>query len=113
MKPSKYRNIKTEVDGFTFDSRAEARRWHDLRMMERAGEIRGLVLQPKYPLIVNGVPIKNSRGRVRMMIADFAYITKENILVVEDVKGKDTEISRLKRDIFHTGYPDIKVSIVK
>ena len=47
---NKYHAIKTTVDGITFDSRAEARRYRELKLLERAGVIENLVLQPKFEL---------------------------------------------------------------
>ena len=54
-KRSKYGNKKTIVDDIEFDSIAEARRYRELKLLEAAGEIEGLVLQPPFPLEVNGV----------------------------------------------------------
>ena len=48
---SKYRNRKTTIDGIAFDSKAEARRYAELKLLERAGEIKDLELQPKYRLL--------------------------------------------------------------
>lgn len=82
-KRSKYGNRKTKVDGITFDSAAEARRYADLVLMEKAGEITDLELQPRYPLLVNG-------EKVGTYVADFAYRDAAGVLVVEDVKGMRT-----------------------
>lgn len=89
--PRKYRNRPVEVDGQHFDSQAEARRYQDLRLLAEAGEIRGLVCQPRYPMIVNG-------QRVGTYIADFAYYDSQtHQVVVEDVKGVRTAVYRLKK----------------
>jgi hypothetical protein len=90
-KVPKYRNKKTEVGGHEFASRKEARRYGDLKLMERAGEIRLLRLQPKYPLIVN-------EKKVAEYWADFAYFrTSDNTLVIEDVKSPITRKNPLYR----------------
>ena len=47
---SKYRNRKTIHDGITFDSKGEANRYCELKILERAGEISDLTLQPKFTL---------------------------------------------------------------
>jgi hypothetical protein len=78
-RTSKYGAIKTEVDGITFASRAEANRYSELKLLEAAGEISRLELQPKYPLVVNGVKVAEYRG-------DFLYI-QDGHKVLEDVKG--------------------------
>ena len=46
----KYGNQKVIIDGIKFDSKAEAERYKELKILERAGKIRGLRLQPKYLL---------------------------------------------------------------
>lgn len=85
----KYGNIKTIVDGIKFDSKREAAHYGELKLRQRAGEIFELELQPKYPLIVNGV-------KVATYIADFRY--KENgATVVVDVKGMKTPVYNLKK----------------
>lgn len=78
-KPNKYRAKKTVVDDITFASKREARRYQELRLLERAGQIGNLRLQVKYPLVVNGVKI----GR---FTADFVYL-ENGSEVVEDAKG--------------------------
>ena len=81
MEPpqSKYRNKPTVVDGIRFSSKAEAKRWDELRMLEKAGEIRDLTRQVAFPLHVEGSLI----GRY---VSDFRYY-RDGQMVVEDVKG--------------------------
>lgn len=90
---AKFRNIPASVDGFKFDSRAEARRYGELRMLERAKQISGLVLQPQFPILVCG-------QLMCTYIADFSY-TENGNKVVEDVKSKATKtpIYRLKKKL--------------
>lgn len=82
-KPSKYRNVKTTVDGVTYDSKKEAKRAGELALLQRAGEISDLQRQVRYLLDVNGVPICHYR-------ADFTYRERGAGFVVEDVKGVRT-----------------------
>jgi hypothetical protein len=91
-KPSKYRNRKTVVDGVTFDSAAEAKRYGELRLLERAGQITGLELQPSFPLIVNNLKVCTYR-------ADFTYQDAAKNRVVEDCKGFLTPTYRLKKKL--------------
>ena len=88
---SKYRNEPTEVDGHRFASLAEARRYMDLKRLQDAGEISQLRLQPRYPIVINGIP-------VCVYVADFSYIGSTGI-VVEDVKGVRTAVYRLKNKL--------------
>ena len=84
-KPSKHRNVLTEIDGLMFHSKKEARRYLDLREQQRAGAIERLYTQVKYPLVVNGVFICD-------YVADFVYVHRGCVVpVVEDVKSKHTQ----------------------
>jgi len=65
---NKYRNIKTTVDGIRFDSKREAERYSELKLLERAGIITDLKLQPKFELIP-----KHNGNRALTYIADFSY----------------------------------------
>lgn len=95
----KYHNRKTALDGIVFDSAKEARRWAELQLMARAGEIYELERQVPFVLI----PVqKDERGKViereAKYIADFAYRDrKTGKLIVEDVKGLRTREYILKR----------------
>ena len=103
---SKYHAKPTIVDGIRFASKAEARRYSELKMLEKAGEIERLDLQPKFPLVVSGL-------RVGTYIADFRYYrvlnrnarTTITSQVVEDVKGVKTPVYRLKKKIVEALYP--------
>lgn len=86
---SKYGAIRTEIDGRTFASKAEAGRFAELKLMERGGNISGLECQPKYPLVVNGV-------KVATYVADFRYFDEDGRVIVEDVKGVRTDVYKLK-----------------
>ena len=78
-KANKYSAIKTEVDGIIFDSKKEAARYTELRLLERASKISDLRLQVKYEFIVNGHKISSYRS-------DFEY-NEEGKHIVEDCKG--------------------------
>jgi hypothetical protein len=117
LRLNKYRNVKTVVDGITFDSKAEARRYSELKLLERANEIRDLKLQPRYPLAIGDRPIsiRNKHGVKRKVvyIADFEYVIEHSEYhhpamryekIIEDVKGYDTPTSRLKRGIVEAQY---------
>lgn len=100
----KYGNKKTEVDGITFDSVREARRWQELKLLERAGEIKDLARQVPYVLIPsqkdeNGKTIE----REVKYIADFVY-EENGKTVVEDTKGFRTKDYILKRKLLLYNY---------
>lgn len=97
LKESKYHNRKVTVDGITFDSVKEASRWQELRMLERAGEITGLVRQQKIELIP-----KTKLYRACFYVCDFIYFDKrENKTIYEDVKGVRTKEYLLKRKLLY------------
>jgi hypothetical protein len=87
---NKYRNEPVVVDGIRFASKREARRYGELRLLERAGEITNLELQPRFGITVNGV-------RVCDYVADFVYVLRNGQKVVEDAKGFRTPEYKLKR----------------
>lgn len=89
---SKYNSVRTTVDGITFASKMEANRYQELKLMQAAGEIYGLALQPKFPLVVNGL-------KVGTYVADFEYFTDGARRVIEDVKGVKTPIYKLKKKL--------------
>ena len=97
LKESKYHNRKVTVDGITFDSVKEASRYQELRMLERAGEITGLVRQQKIELIP-----KTKLYRACYYVCDFIYYDKrENKTIYEDVKGVRTKEYLLKRKLLY------------
>lgn len=85
-----------------FDSAIEARRWDVLRQRERLGLIRELRPHPKYLLELNGVQIGTYE-------ADSVYY-QDGLIVAEDVKGVDTEVSQIKRALVKAIYSvDVRV----
>ncbi len=95
---SKYRNKRVEYDGHKFDSMREMKRYQELRLMEKAGLIRDLKLQPKYPIVVNSVKVCNYVG-------DFEYYESGRMIpTTEDVKGAKTRVYRLKFKLFRACY---------
>lgn len=104
---NKYNAQKVKVDGIEFDSKKEAQRYGELKLLERCGAISGLELQVEYKLIpsqkINGKVVE----RAVKYIADFRY--KENgETVVEDVKGckkgNAYEIFKIKRKLMLERY---------
>jgi hypothetical protein len=84
----KYRNVKTRIGSLLFDSKKEAARYSELALLERAGQISELKLQPTFLIEVNGHKVCKYR-------ADYAY-RQDGEQVVEDVKGIRTSTYRLK-----------------
>ena len=95
---SKYHAQKTTVDGITFDSKKEAMRYQELRLLERAGEIKNLQLQVPYVLIEN-----SKYGQAVRYFADFVYEEKGQT-VVEDCKGYRIDVYKLKKRLLAEKY---------
>ena len=88
---SKYKAKKTKVDDITFDSKKEANRYNELKLLEKTGAISNLKRQVPYVLIE-----KSKYGRTIRYLADFVY-TEKGETVVEDCKGVRTPVYRLKK----------------
>ncbi len=94
----KYHAKKTELDGITFDSRKEAQRYAELRLLERSGAIHNLRRQVRYELIPAQKKDGKTIERACHYIADFVY-EENGKTVVEDVKGYRTKEYVLKRKL--------------
>ena len=96
---SKYGNHKVVIDGEKVaDSQREYRRLNDLKVLQRAGEIKDLQTQVRYNLIpAQKICGKTERGV--SYVADFVYWTKDNQLICEDAKGHKTADYIIKRKL--------------
>lgn len=101
-KKTKYGNTKVVTADGTFDSKAEYARWQDLKLLEKAGKIRDLERQVRYPLHACTPSIGGEK--VGDYIADFVYLDAGNQLVVEDVKGHRTQLYAWKARHFKAEY---------
>ena len=97
-KTNKYNAKKVSVDGIEFDSKKEARRYQELLLLQKAGEIYMLERQKVYELLPaqrepdsvgkrGGVIKGKLLERAVEYVADFVYTDKNGKTVVEDVKG--------------------------
>ena len=113
-KPSKYGNKKTIVDGIEFGSQKEARRWQQLRLLERAGDIVELERQVVFELAPS-VQYAGKRATPALRyVADFCYFEQRAPGIfgvkldgkpviwhytVEDCKGMRTPVYKIKRHL--------------
>ena len=86
---SKYNNRRVMFDGVTFDSVREANRYLVLRGKQEQGQIKRLVVHPRFTLEVHGIKICD-------YVADFQYELPTGERAIEDVKGVKTDVYRLK-----------------
>lgn len=109
-KQRKYNNERTQVDGIWFDSKAEAARYSELRLLERAGVIRLLQPSPEAP--------KKERFKLNAGLSftpDFTY-WEQGKQVAEDVKGGKatmTTAALMRVKLFRECYPQIELRIVE
>ena len=98
-KQPKYGNHKVIVDGEKVaDSKHEYRRLNDLKVLQRAGEIKDLQTQVRYNLIP-AQKICGEKVRGTDYIADFVYWTKDDEFICEDAKGHKTPDYIIKRKL--------------
>lgn len=95
---NKFGAKKTVLDGIRFDSKRESMRYAELKALEGAKIISQLEVRPRFKLTCRGEPLRYETGRQITYTADFRYQC-EGKTVVEDVKGRDTRDSRIRRAI--------------
>lgn len=106
MGKSKYNAVRVTDDNIVFASKLEHRRYCELKLLQKSGQIEGLSVHPVFKAIVNGKHVCN-------IILDFQYFDKKaNGLVYEDTKGAIPPISRLKFKLLRALYPDVDVRLV-
>ena len=99
-KGQKYSAQRQTVDGITFDSKKEARRYQELRMLERAGDICDLRRQVVVELEGRDGPLLTRTGRNMKITVDFAYTDlNTGLTVYEDAKGMPTRDYEVRRAV--------------
>ena len=98
MNKNKYHAIPTVIDGIRFASKSEAKRYGQLKLLQLAGEIRWFTCQ---------VPFQLGAG-VRY-VSDFLIVYIDGRVEVEDVKGIETAMFKVKRRLFEAAYQPLIV----
>jgi len=93
---TKYKAQPIILDGIRFASKREAIRYQQLKLLEKAGKISLLQLQPRFDIIINGI-------KVGFYKADFKY-EQDGKIIIEDCKGYRTPIYRLKKKLVQALY---------
>ena len=105
-KRHKYGAVAAELDGHKFPSKAEMRKYAELKLLERGKEIANLEIHPAFPLVVKGTSCGS-------YVADFAYVDlRTGGKVVIDVKGVRTPVYKLKRKLFEALYAPLTITEV-
>lgn len=99
-KTQKYGAQRVVVDGITFDSKREANRWGELKLLQRAGQIRDLKRQVVILLVGRDGPLLARKGRQMRITVDFGYIdTATSLQVYEDAKGMPTRDYEVRKSV--------------
>lgn len=105
-RKNKYGNKPVWVDSIHFASKAEAKKYAELKMLKRCGHINELHLQPRFKMVVAGV-------KICTYVADFSFLEESGRSVALDVKGIETPVFKLKAKLFRALYPDWELRVVK
>jgi hypothetical protein len=104
---NKGKHDRTE-DGILFASKRERKRYGELKLLERAGEITRLECQPAFAIVVSG-EFGGPGGIIGRYDADFRYVDRPSgEVIVEDVKSPATRkigVYRLKKKLVEALYP--------
>jgi len=97
-RKSKYRAIPTVLDGIRFASKSEAKRYGQLKLLQMAGEIRWFTCQVPFHL-----------GAGVRYVCDFLIVYTDGQVEVEDVKGMETAMFKVKKKLFEAAYQPLVV----
>lgn len=107
----KYRNQPVEIDGIRFDSKREAAHYAELKLLEKAGQIRDIIVHPSMVLVVNGM-------KICRFVPDFRFndVDPNGHTIwparYQDTKGVITRDWKLKAKLFHAIY-GIEIEVIK
>lgn len=102
---TKYHAKRCTIDNINFDSIAESNRYQELKLLEMAGQIKGLMVHPRFIIWQHG------KDKI-VYEADFIYY-ENGKQVTEDVKGVETPVFKLKAKMFRAMFPEMDFRIVK
>lgn len=129
---SKYNAQKTVVDNITFDGKTEALRYIELKRLKQAGIVKTIEMQPAFSLqprfwkccgaVWGSLELKKGKCPVCgkkipatkqiQYIADFRVTYTDGHQEIEDVKGMETAMFKLKKKMFEYRYPELTLKIV-
>jgi len=110
---NKYNAQSIECDGIHFDSQKEYRRYQELLLLEKAGQITGIVVHPSF-ILLDSFTWRGQLIRAITYSPDFAY-TEKGVNVIEEVKGGKatrTQAFEIRRKLFLNRYPEYDYRIV-
>lgn len=107
---AKYNNKKITIDGICFDSKEEARYYEYLKKKKAAEEILNFELQPSYTLLEKFTNNEGNLVRAITYTADFRVYHVDGSEEIVDIKGMETQQGIMRRKLFWSRYPNIKLS---
>jgi hypothetical protein len=107
---TKYNARPADYDGYHFDSQVELARYHELKLMQRDGDIDSLFVHPVFTLLEN-FEYRGKKIRGIKYEADFSYY-ENGKRVIEDVKGVETTAFKLKAKLLMAKYPDMDFRVL-
>lgn len=107
-KKSKYHSSHVRVDGICFDSQKEANYYGSLKLLQRAGAIKGFCRQPSFVLVEG-----NENERAITYSADFIVFHQDGTVEIVDTKGYEPEQWTRTYKMFKIKYPELELKVVK
>ena len=112
MRHKYYAKPTTCIHGHKHASKREAARCVELHILQQAGEIENLEVEPTFRFVVNGNPVKMGNGQVAKYRPDFIY-TERGQEVAEDIKGFIVRDFPLRAALFRACFPTIELRVTK
>ena len=101
---SKYKNTEIVVDDITFDSKAEANYYMQLKWLKDQKQIKDFELQPKF-LLQESFKKNGKTFRKIEYTADFKILNLDGSIEIIDIKGFTTPLFSIKQKLFEKKYP--------
>jgi hypothetical protein len=110
---TKYNANKVKLDGIKFDSQMESLYYKHLKILEKANIISFFVCHPQYILQDSYRNDEGVKIRAIKYIADFEVTYPDGRVEIVDIKGKETEVFKIKKKLFEYRYPGKKIICMK
>ena len=110
---SKYHNRKTIIDNIRFDSKKEARKYQELKLLMKCDGpdgVRNFILQPRFELLPGFIKDGQQYRKIEY-VADFDVFYNDGRREIIDVKGMETAIFKLKAKWFDYLYKELTLVI--
>jgi hypothetical protein len=106
MSYNKYGNVRTLYNGFLYSSKKEARYAQELDLRVRAKDIKSWERQIPFPMIINGIIVCK-------YVVDFVEEDMNGKKTCIEIKGRETDVWKLKYKLFKALYPTHTLQVIK